>query len=130
MPVTQGSPTSKNVAAADLSGKQYYAVNLGSGGWNVAAANGRAQGVLLNKPVSGAATQVHTMAGELVNVEIGASQTIAVGDLLAVDAAGAFKEAAATNVVVAVAAEAVTTGAGNRAVITAYWWGGDVGRVA
>jgi len=130
MPVGHESPISWQPAAADLSAKQYFAVSLGATGWNLSAANGRAHGVLLNKPASGAAAQVHTRAGDVVNAEIAASQTIAVGDLLAVDATGAFKEAAATQVVVAMALEAVTTAAAQRAVISAIWWGGDVGRVA
>ena len=46
------------VAAADLSAKQFFAVALGATGWALGGANEQGIGVLQNDPISGAAATV------------------------------------------------------------------------
>lgn len=72
-------------AAADLSGNQYFAVELNTAGKAVlAGATNRPHGILQNKPTSGKAAGVRLLGISKAVV----TGTIAVRDALAPDAAG------------------------------------------
>lgn len=72
------------VAAADLSTKQHFAVKIVSGGINLAGAGEAAIGILQNDPTSGQSAEV-MVSGVSYAV---AGGTVAKGDLIAADSAG------------------------------------------
>lgn len=86
------------VAAEDLTGKQYFAGVIDANGEIAVAtvAGGRIDGVVNTDSPLGLSADL-TLQG-VVRVALGG--TVAVGDELAVDAAGKFVTAVATNVVV------------------------------
>lgn len=85
--------TISEVAAADLTAKQYYAVTIGSGGANVSTAGKNMDGVLQNKPnptaTSGELTAEIAIDG-ITKVAISANTAITKGGLLEVDTGGTF----------------------------------------
>ena len=74
------------VAAADLSAKQFYAVTVGSTGMNVSTAAKACDGILQDKPTSGQVGQ-YARRGR-TKAAISASQTVTKGGLLEVDTGG------------------------------------------
>lgn len=72
------------VAANDLSAKQYRLVSMGSSGWDTTAAAARADGVLQDKVVQGKACEV-CISG-VTKIVLGG--TVAKGDVLEADADG------------------------------------------
>ena len=79
-------------AAADLSAKQYYIVIMSAANKvNVSGANGKAIGILQNKPKSGEAAVVRVLGtSKVVSHD---TTTIAVGDYLTSDGNGKAEEA-------------------------------------
>ena len=90
--------TASAKAAADLSGKQYYAVKLSAADTValVAAATDRVAGILVNKPKQGQAATVVT-AGVCECVSDGSSVAIAVNDTVGPDANGKMIKKATTD---------------------------------
>lgn len=80
----RGMSVGQEVAAADLSAKQFYLVAMSSTGWNVAGAGTYVDGALQNKPASGAVCDV--MVDGISKVVAGAA--IAKGARIASTAAG------------------------------------------
>ncbi len=78
------------VAAADLSGKQYYAVKLTATGFNVTGLGEAADGILQNAPTAGQIAIVKT-AGE--STMIGGGSLATIGTLIASTSAGKAKAA-------------------------------------
>jgi len=112
-------------SSADLSAavNQFRPVKLASAAGQVALASAATDvviGVLANKPKAGEVARIaDVQAGGIGKVRIGVSQTIAVGDKLTANASGDAVKASSGNQVFALALEAVTTGAAERAVIAA-----------
>jgi len=89
------------LAGADLSAKQFTAVDVNSSGAaiTVTGAGARAVGVLMNKPTSGQAATVATMGV----VKMVAGATVAAGANVQADAAGDAITAASADHVIGVA---------------------------
>lgn len=86
------------VTAADLSTKRYYAVAVGSSGWNVPSAAGqKVSGILQDAPASGYVASVQTSGVSPAKY----GGTIAVGDRLSVTSAGKLKVAVGGDYVLA-----------------------------
>lgn len=98
-----------SIATADLSAKQFYAVNKG----DVAVAAKACDGILQNNPVSGKAMTVQFSG--VSKAVIAASQSLAIGDLLEI-ASGGTLTALASGTAVAEAAEALTSVAAVRVI--------------
>jgi hypothetical protein len=99
------------VAAADLSTKQFYAITDG----NVATAAKNMNGILQNNPVLGGSATVQN--GGFTKAAITANVSITKGALLEVDTNGTFKTLAG-GTAVARAEEAVTGAVGVIGIIT------------
>ena len=99
---TTGLDLSFEVAAADLSGNQYYAASVGASGVALAGANAQIDGVIQGQP--GAGDPVKLVYTGVTKAHAGAA--IAKGALVATDAAGKFVTAASTNNAVGRAIEA------------------------
>jgi hypothetical protein len=97
------------VAAADLSGKQYYGVANGATGIDVAVAGKAIDGILVDKPLAGKAGAV--CRGGVCKAAITASTAVTVNNLLEVDTGGTFKVLAG-GIAVAKALEALSSTAG------------------
>jgi len=86
MSVESNLSSRSEVAAADLSAKQFYAVTVGSTGMDVSTAAKSIDGILQDKPTSG---QVGCYAHSgRTKAAISASQTITKGGLLEVASGG------------------------------------------
>jgi hypothetical protein len=75
-----------DAAGADLRTKQYYAVDLNTVAWTVVLGNGKAIGVLQNKPNTGEAATVMTDGYSQMVVDAGTD--IIPGDYVGVDGNG------------------------------------------
>jgi hypothetical protein len=109
-------------ADADLSAKQFFGAKLSADG-QVAVATAHSDdliGIISNKPAAaGRHTKLAMITpGNTYKLLIGASETISIGDKL-IPAADGWAEAAGGNSYQFIALEAVTTGAGESAVIAA-----------
>lgn len=99
------------IAATDLSGQEYKAVKLTSGGLALASAGDRVIGVLVTGAVAGKAVDVFLKGTGLHEVVIGSDTAIASGDLLDLGStAGTFVEHAGQGTPVAVAWDAAPSG--------------------
>lgn len=106
MAFEQALDTRSEVAAADLSAKQFYAVTEGSTGINLATAAKNCSGILQDKPGSG---KVGTYAVRGISkVAITASTAITKGAQLEVDTGGTLKTLA-SGIAVAVALESLSS---------------------
>lgn len=106
MALDQNLETRSEVAAADLSAKQFRTVLLAPGGVDISATAKNITGILQNKPASGQMA-VYAIRGR-TKAAISASQTITKGQQLEVDAGGTLIPLAA-GIVVAVACEALVS---------------------
>lgn len=98
-----------STSTADLSAKQYYAVDKG----DVAVAAKAIDGILQNNPVSG--KQMCIQFGGVSKVAIAASQTVTAGDLLEVTTGGTLIPIA-SGIAVARALESLTSVAAVRVI--------------
>lgn len=100
----RGTSVGQEVAAADLSAKQFYLVAMSSTGWNVAGAGTYPDGVLQNKPASGA--QCDVMVDGISKVV--ASAAIAKGARVSSTAAGKAVTASTNDYTIGVALQAAS----------------------
>lgn len=118
MAVEQAMRTMTYPAAADLSTKQFYAVNGNEvDGVNVATANKAMTGILQDKP-SAAGRACSVCVDGQCKAAITANQSVTVGALLQVDTGGTLITQTSTNTVVARAEQAVTGASGVTPIIT------------
>lgn len=87
------------VAAADLSAKQFFAVQMTSTGWNLCGDGARVDGVLQNKPASGQPVEAESFG--LTKAVGGAA--ITQGASVASNAAGKFVTATAGEYIAGIA---------------------------
>lgn len=99
------------IAATDLSGQEFKAVKLASGGLALAGAGDTPVGVLVTGAIAGKAVDVFLKGTGLHEVVLGSDAAISPGDLLDLGlTAGTFVEHASGGTAVAVAWDAAPAG--------------------